>query len=103
MVRVKFSIASGFDDKTKSVEKVGPGAWKARSLYLYVPDEVSYMDQGKRKTKSIDIGLTGPAIVPDQELKGLPFLPVVNLIAPPIRTTPSRRLCVPSRHFDETL
>ena len=44
-----------------------------------MPSEVSYIDQGQRKTKGIEIALTSPAIVPNQELKGLYFLPVVKL------------------------
>lgn len=79
LTRVKFSIwGGGFDDKIYSTEQVSSGQ-RARFLYLYVPNEVSYIDQGQRGTKSIEIALTSPAIVPNIELKGLLFLPVVQL------------------------
>jgi hypothetical protein len=79
LTKVKFSIwGGGFDDKMLSTEPI-PSARRARFLYLQVPSEVSYVDQGKRKTKSIEIALTSPAIVPNEELKGLSFLPVVEL------------------------
>jgi hypothetical protein len=78
LTRVKFSIASGFDDKMYSTEQVA-AAKKARFVYLQVPREIGYIDQGMQRTKGIEIALTSPAIVPNQELKGLYFLPVVEL------------------------
>lgn len=75
LVSVKFSHASGFDDKMKSRIPVGTGA---RFIILFPPNDVSYFWNGSWRKENLEVALVKPAEIVDHE-QSTYYVPTVQL------------------------